>query len=96
MSFCDQFPEKLSYCQLLVLVVIESGEPGRQALHRSLEFRMEINERAQLISEPGESDLIVTPPRLQFLDSPIGEVHGRCLREGLLHEGTLLLQVNTC
>jgi hypothetical protein len=36
---------------------------------------MEVDEGAQLISQPGESDLIVPPTCLELLDTPIGEVH---------------------
>lgn len=80
---------------LLLLLIVESGEPGGQTLHRSLELGVKINERPQLIGEPGESDLVIAPPSLELLDTAISEVHERFLREGLLHESALLLQMNT-
>jgi hypothetical protein len=59
----------------LLALLVEAGEPSREPLHRSLELRMEVDEGAQLISQPGESDLIVSPTCLELLDTPIGEVH---------------------
>ena len=60
---------------LSLLLVVQAGEPSRQPLYGSLELRMEVDEGTQLISEPGERHLILAPPRLQLLDTPIGEVH---------------------
>ena len=92
----DQFPEtELLLLLLLLLLIVESGKPGGQTLHGSLELGVKINEGLQLIGEPGESDLFVASPSLELLDAPIREIHERVLREGLLHEGPLLLQVNT-
>jgi hypothetical protein len=59
----------------LLAILVEAGEPSREPLHRSLKLRMEVDEGAQLISQPGESDLIVPPTCLELLDTPIGEVH---------------------
>lgn len=36
---------------------------------------MEVYEGAQLISQPGESDLIFPSTCLEFFNTPIGEVH---------------------
>ena len=36
---------------------------------------MEVDEGTQLISKPGEGDLILAPACLEFFDAPIGEVH---------------------
>jgi hypothetical protein len=59
----------------LLTLLVEAGEPSREPLHRSLKLRMEVDECAQLVSQPGESDLIVPPTCLELLDTPIGEVH---------------------
>jgi hypothetical protein len=92
-----------------LLLLVQAGEPGRQPLYGSLKLRVEVDEGTQLISEPGERDLILAPPRLQLLDTPIGEVHAcflgsaRAPREsdGVahlcecgLHQGSLLLQMD--
>jgi hypothetical protein len=60
---------------LFLVLVIEPGKPGSQPLHRSLEFRMKINERLELISEPPETDFVLSPPRLELLNAPISEIH---------------------
>ena len=59
----------------LLAFLVEAGEPSRETLHGSLKLRMEVDEGAQLISQPSESDLIVPATCLQLLDTPIGEVH---------------------
>jgi hypothetical protein len=66
----DHLPEGL-----LVLLVIEAGEPGCQALYRSLKLGMKINKPPQLIGEPGEGNLIIAPPSLQLLNATISEIH---------------------
>jgi hypothetical protein len=60
---------------LFVVLIIEPGEPGRQPLHRRLEFRMKVNERLELSSEPPESDFVIPSPRLELLNTPISEIH---------------------
>jgi hypothetical protein len=59
----------------LLLSFVEAGQPRRETLHRSLKLRMEVDEGAQLISEPSEGDLIFPAARLELLDTPISEVH---------------------
>jgi hypothetical protein len=59
----------------LLVFAVEAGEPSREALHGSLKLRMEVDEGAQLISEPRESDLIIPPACLELLDTPISEIH---------------------
>jgi len=59
----------------LLVFAVEAGEPSREALHGSLKLRMEVDEGAQLISEPRESDLIISPACLELLDTPISEIH---------------------
>jgi hypothetical protein len=36
---------------------------------------MKINERLELISEPPETDFVLSPPRLELLNAPISEIH---------------------
>ena len=59
----------------LLAYLVEAGEPSRKTFHGSLKLRMEVDEGAQLISQPSESDLIFSPTCLELLDTPIGEVH---------------------
>jgi hypothetical protein len=59
----------------LLLFFVEAGQPSRETLHRSLKLRMEVDEGAQLISEPSECDLIFPAACLELLDTPICEVH---------------------
>ena len=58
-----------------VLVVVQPGQPGGQLLDRALDVRMEVDERAELLGEPRQGDLVVTPACLELLDPSIGEVH---------------------
>jgi hypothetical protein len=60
---------------LLLAYLVEAGEPSRKTLHGSLKLGMEVYEGAQLISQPGESDLIFPSTCLELFDTPIGEVH---------------------
>ena len=59
----------------LLAYLVEAGEPSRETLHGSLKLGMEVDEGAQLISQPGEGDLIFPSTSLELLDTPIGEVH---------------------
>jgi hypothetical protein len=61
---------------LLILLVVQPGEPRREPLDRRLKLGMEINKGSQLIGEPGERDLILASARLELLDAAIREVHG--------------------
>ena len=72
----------------LFALLVEAGEPSREPLHRSLELRMEVDEGAQLISQPGESDLFVPPTFLKLLDAPIGEVHTFTMRGSRMAQGS--------
>jgi hypothetical protein len=67
--------EQAAAARALLVFLVEAGEPSRETLHRSFKLRMEVDEGAQLISQPSESDLIVPPTCLELLDAPIGEVH---------------------
>ena len=60
---------------LLVLLVIQPGEPRREPLDRSLKLGMEINKGSQLIAEPGERDLILASASLELLYPAIREIH---------------------
>jgi hypothetical protein len=63
-----------------------------QALDGNLEIRVVVDERAHLLGQPGQCDLLVSATAFEFLDSTISEVHepqplsGQCRREefGLL------------
>jgi hypothetical protein len=59
----------------LLVFLVEASEPSREALHGSLKLRMEVDESAQLISEPRESDVIIPPACLELFDTPISEIH---------------------
>ena len=58
-----------------VLVVVQSRQPGGQLLDGALELGVLVDEGPQLLGEPRQGDLIVTPARLELLDPSIGEVH---------------------
>jgi hypothetical protein len=60
---------------LLVFLVIQTGEPGCQTLDGNLELGIEVDERTQLIREPGKRHFFFTPPCLELLDTPISEIH---------------------
>jgi hypothetical protein len=60
---------------LLLLFFVEAGQPGRETLHGDLKLRMDVDEGAQLISEPSEGDLIFPAACLELLDTAISEVH---------------------
>ncbi len=71
----DHFRGKEGSARLFVVWVIQPGKPCRQSLYRNLEFRMKINERLELSSEPPQSDFVIPSPRLELLNAPISEVH---------------------
>src|SRR6185437_9721089 len=58
-----------------VLVVIEAGQPGGEALDGGLELRVEVDERSQLLGQPVQGDLVVATPAGELLDTAVGEVH---------------------
>jgi hypothetical protein len=60
---------------LLVFLVIQPGEPGCQTLDGNLELGIEIDERAQLIREPGKRHFVLTSPCLELFDTSISEIH---------------------
>ena len=60
---------------LLLVVLVQASEPSRETLDGRLKLRMEVDKRAQSISEPSEGDLIFPAARLELLDTPISEVH---------------------
>jgi hypothetical protein len=59
----------------LFIFFVQASEPGRETLDGRLKLRMEVDKRAQLISEPSEGDLIFPVARLELLDTAISEVH---------------------
>ncbi len=61
--------------QTSVVLVVQPGEPGGEPLDRDLELRIEVDEGPELLGEPRQGDLVVTPTRLEFLDASIGEIH---------------------
>ena len=58
-----------------VLIIVESGEPGGQALDRCLEVGVQVNEGAKLLGQPFKSDLLLASARCQLLNAAIGEIH---------------------
>ena len=58
-----------------VLGVVQPGQPGGQPLDGRLEVRVQVDEGPQLLGEPRQGDLVVTPACLELLDPSIGEVH---------------------
>ena len=61
----------------LVLGVVEAGQPGGEPLDRRLELRVGVDEGLQLLGEPRQGDVLVTPASLELFYASIGEVHGR-------------------
>src|SRR5690606_40247305 len=55
--------------RLLVVLVVQPGQPGGQALHRDLEVGVQVDEGPQLLREPLEGDFLLAAPLLQFLDA---------------------------
>jgi hypothetical protein len=72
-------PQRPRYV-LVVVRVVEAGEPGRQPLNLYLEVGKQIDERAQLIGDPSQRDRLVAASCFELLDPAIGEVHAS-LRE---------------
>src|SRR6185312_15880876 len=60
-----------------VLFVVEPRQPGGQPLDRDLELGVEVHERPQVVGQPLEGDLLLTPAGGQLLDAPVREVHAR-------------------
>src|SRR6185369_17194564 len=60
---------------VLLLVVIEAGQPGGEPLDRRLELGIVVEEVAQPLSQPGQADRLVAATVSQLLDTAIGEVH---------------------
>src|SRR6516164_3197283 len=56
--------------------VLKPGEPGREAVDRGLELGCGVHELPQPGGQPAEADLFVATPFREFLDAPVGEVHG--------------------
>jgi hypothetical protein len=52
-----------------LLVVVQSRQPGRQALDGDLEVGVEVDELAQPLGEPGEADLLLAPPLGELLEA---------------------------
>ena len=49
----------------VVVGVVEPGQPGGEALDRGLELRVHVGELLQPLGDPGQGDLLVTPPLLR-------------------------------
>ena len=58
-----------------VLVVVEPGQPGGQALDGGLEIGIQVHEGPQLVGQPLEGDLFFPSASDQLLDAAIREVH---------------------
>src|SRR6476661_3891145 len=58
-----------------VLIVVEAGQPGGQPLDGRLEFGVQVDEGAQLVGQPLEGDLFLSPAGRKLLDAAVGEVH---------------------
>src|ERR1022692_3597380 len=61
--------------RVVVRIVVEAREPGRQPVHRRLGFGAQVHELAQPFREPAQGDAVVGAPVLQFFDTAVGEVH---------------------
>src|SRR4051812_41585421 len=60
---------------VLLFLVLQPGEPGRQPLDRRLEVRVEVDEVPQPLGQPLETDLLLAPTLGELFDAPVGEVH---------------------
>src|SRR5262245_2963073 len=60
-----------------VVGVVEAGQPRGKSLDRRLEVRVEVDELAQPLRQPGKRHRLVAAPVVELLDPAIGEVHGR-------------------
>jgi len=58
-----------------VLIIVESGEPGGQALDGCFEVGVLVNKGAKLFGQPLETDLFLASARGQLLDAAIREIH---------------------
>src|SRR5689334_14548108 len=67
-------PEESSN-ELVVVRVVDARQPGGEALDRVLVVRVHVDVGAQLVGEPGQGDVLVTPALLELLDPAVGEVH---------------------
>lgn len=67
---------------VVLVLVVQPGQPRGEALDRHLEVGVQIDERTELLGEPLESDLFLASPLLQLLDTAVGEVHGASLSPG--------------
>src|SRR3954454_4710547 len=59
----------------VVVGVVESSEPGGQALDRDLELGIEVDELPKSLGDPGQAQVLCAATRLQLFDSAVGEVH---------------------
>src|SRR6185437_15964034 len=60
---------------LVLVLVVEPGQPGSQPLDRGLELGIEIDELAQQLGDPGERDPLLAAPFIELFDAAVGEVH---------------------
>src|SRR4051794_41345382 len=67
--------ERSSSVLVDVVVGAPAGQPGGQPFDRHLEVGELVDERLQLVGQPGEGDLLLAPPVGQLLQTAIGEVH---------------------
>ena len=74
-----------------VLGIVEAGEPGGEPLQRDFELGIEVDELAHALREPIQGDFLLAPAALEFLDSPVGEIHGSGERR--FDDGALLFLV---
>jgi hypothetical protein len=69
---------------VVLLVIVETSQPGSESFNGYLEIWMQIHELLHTVTEPFESYAFTTAPALQFLNASISEVHGFSLGEGSL------------
>src|SRR5205823_13906372 len=63
--------------QDLLVLVVEAGEPGGEALDRRLELRVQVDEVAQPLGQPLQAHRLLAAPLRQLLDTAVGEVHAQ-------------------
>src|SRR5579875_2778170 len=60
---------------LAVVVGIQPGQPGRQPVDLLLGIRVQVDELAEALSQPGQGDLLVAAAVGELLQAASGEVH---------------------
>src|SRR5579872_2564898 len=60
---------------LLILVVVEPGQPAGQPVDGRLGVRVEVDELAQPLGQPAQRDLVIAAAVGELLQAAVGEVH---------------------